>query len=73
MTNHDHLLSVTISARLRGQQAAVDGDRSRYWRELGSAMRMLGETESADNFDAMSTKSTEKPQVNDFCSNGNRV
>ena len=49
----DDLLVLTICARLRGQLAAAEGDTSRYWRELASAMRMLGESESADSFDRM--------------------
>lgn len=53
MTGED-LIVVTICARLRAQLAAAEGDLSRYWRELASAMRMLGESEAADSFDRMS-------------------
>jgi hypothetical protein len=73
MTNHDYLLSVTIHARLRGQVAAAEGDRSRYWRELASAMRMLGETNTANHLDSLAIKSNLKSQTNDTSSNCNRV
>lgn len=57
MTGED-LLTVTICARLRGQVAASEGDTARYWRELASAMRMLGESECADSFDRMALLSS---------------
>lgn len=47
------ILNLTTCARLRGQQAAVDGDRARYWREMSSCMYLLGWWDAAADFSAL--------------------
>lgn len=51
----DDLRHLTICARLRGQLAAAEGDRRRYWRELAAAHRLLGRSDAAADFDRLAS------------------
>ena len=50
------LLNITKAGRLRAQVAAAEGDFPRYWREMAGAMRMLGWSDSADDFDRLADR-----------------
>lgn len=50
---YDDVQNLARCARLRGQQAAADGDRGRYWRETAAANRLVGFHQTAITFDRM--------------------
>jgi hypothetical protein len=53
MTPTSFLIRLAHNARQRAHLAGAAGDQARYWRELGSAMRLLGWTDSAADFDRL--------------------
>ena len=49
-------LTVIDCARRRSHQAAADGDRGLYWREMAAIARLQGMSHLADDFDNLARR-----------------
>jgi hypothetical protein len=50
---YDDRLNIAQCARQRGQQAAADGDRPRYYRETAASFWIVGRYGNAATFDRL--------------------